>query len=145
MLKDTVQFKLYSTEQTTKNYTVVRHMIASRQQRKRYRVLRPKIPMFPDVCIRFDDNRTMTTNMISKISDGISSYEDRRDEICSTIWLATRGLLREAKPVWLLRHAYRCVAPLCSASRSLRCCCYARSTLTYTAHSCSIQCMGFSF
>ena len=32
----------------------------------------PKTWMFPNVCIRCDDNRTMTTNIISKINDGRS-------------------------------------------------------------------------
>ena len=49
LLKDTVQFKLYSIEQITINYAVIRHMITTRQQRIRQRVLRPKLPMFPDV------------------------------------------------------------------------------------------------
>ena len=36
------------------------------------------IPMVPDVCIRFDDDRTTMMNMIIKFSDGRSSYEDTR-------------------------------------------------------------------
>ena len=33
--KDTVQVKLYSTDQSAINYTVIRHMIATRQERNR--------------------------------------------------------------------------------------------------------------
>ena len=45
-LNDTVQFKLYSNDQTMINYTVIRHMIATEQQQNRLRVLRAKIPTF---------------------------------------------------------------------------------------------------
>ena len=46
-----------------------------RQQRNRQQFLRPMIPMVPDVCIRFDDNRTTTADMINKTSGGKSTYE----------------------------------------------------------------------
>ena len=54
---------------------LIQRMIATRQQRNRQQFLTPMIPMVADVCIRFDDNRTTTTDMINKISGGKSTYE----------------------------------------------------------------------
>ena len=55
--------------------SLIRRMIATRQQRNRQQFLRPTIAMAPDVCIRFDDNRTTTTDMINKTNGGKSTYE----------------------------------------------------------------------
>ena len=54
--------------------SLIRRMIATRQQRNRQHFLRPMIPMVPDVCIRFDDNRT-TMDMINRTCSGKSTYE----------------------------------------------------------------------
>ena len=64
-----VQFILYSTEQTVMNYKVIQHMIATRPQQNRQRIVRLTVPMVPDICIWFHDNQTTTTNMINKIKN----------------------------------------------------------------------------
>ena len=43
-------------------------------------VLRQMILIVPDVYIRFDDNRTTTTNMINNLRSGSSIYENRRPQ-----------------------------------------------------------------
>ena len=69
-LKDTVQFKLYRTEQN--NEKLYSNTTQNSHQTTTKAVTSPETedPMFSDVCIWFDDNRTMTTNIISKISEG---------------------------------------------------------------------------